>query len=301
MTHWRNNWKASTFWRHCLGPLRHTFCGKQWRIQSAGKWRVRQISHPENECHCHDYNLTTEIGYHLWRTKNRKPKTNLPIAVGDQPNSNQRLCQIYPRHIFAISSAWFLQTLYTRLPLTIRTSTEIVANAFLNSVTSGTLGMRNNTVLLLPVVMAEWIDTLWEWFVIKIVEQLGLCIETGWKVVYCVRAKYPIFGLSIQLFATSNRLKDFCDLQYTRIKWHSIVDRFCPNSSGSFVWPTLMVYMFDWRNVVRQCLNAFGKPHAIFCLFVWGLSSQNVSLIWRRQHYRWRAESVDLCSALMAI
>ena len=34
--------------------------------------------------------------------------------------------------------------------------------------------------------------------------------------------------------------------------------------------------------------------------FVWALLSQNFSLIWRRQYYRWKAANFDLCSAFMA-
>ena len=40
-----------------------------------------------------------------------------------------------------------------------------------------------------------------------------------------------------------------------------------------------------------------------FCFVCFGVfvPLENFSLIWRRHHYRWRAENVDLCSALMAI
>ena len=37
------------------------------------------------------------------------------------------------------------------------------------------------------------------------------------------------------------------------------------------------------------------------CLFVWYRSTREYSLIWRRHHFRWRAENFDLSSALMAI
>ena len=54
--------------------------------------------------------------------------------------------------------------------------------------------------------------------------QMELCIEIICKFIYCVRAPYSIYvrkEFACLVYATSNQLQGFCDLQYARIEWTS--------------------------------------------------------------------------------
>lgn len=128
-----------------------------------------------------------------------------------------------------------------------------------NSITSGEKWRIYTTVLLLLVVLPELINTLLR-FVIRIVEALGLCIQTVWQFVN-IRFWGEASICAYLVFATSNGLKDFCDPIYAH--WMDI-----PLLNASvqinkallckcFTRSTLVVNMCDWRSVVRHNLNAF--------------------------------------------
>ena len=73
-------------------------------------------------------------------------------------------------------------------------------------------------------------------------------------------------------------------------------------------WPGLIDFEYHCSLTVdksyRPLLMVTNKSFCVVCLFVClgiFVLLENYSIIWRHNHYRWRAANVDLYSALMAI
>ena len=79
------------------------------------------------------------------------------------------------------------------------------------------------------------------------------------------------------------------------------------------VWGELERIIHCWKNAIiskslsytKIYIEAYSfmtKLRKTLCLIVWGFAPlENVSLIWRRRHYRWSTTNVNLCPALMVI
>ena len=68
--------------------------------------------------------------------------------------------------------------------------------------------------------------------------------------------------------------------------------------------PTLLEMQYtSFCNIIRTIIFMTKNVNFFVCLYVWKIfiPFEKCSLIWTRNHYRWRAAKFDLCSARMFI